>query len=148
MFIVTKGMSFSASIPVINANNSMGTGKTVAYKLVNADDDSVAASGNMTESSEETGLYYVNLTISTTGSYRLYITCEDYPKVTVDLRVTEEEIFITDIHDETQGKWVIDETVSPPTLTLYRSDGVTILKTFTLGTSSVELPSIISRTPQ
>ena len=52
---------------------------------------------------------------------------------------------ITDIRDEALGKWVLDPTGK--TLTLYRVDGVTVLKVFNLGDTVGDVPVFISRTP-
>jgi len=53
---------------------------------------------------------------------------------------------LQDIHDESFGKWILDPTSQ--TLTLYKADGVTILKTFNLGSTTDSVPAFISRTPQ
>jgi len=53
---------------------------------------------------------------------------------------------LQDIHDESFGKWVLDPTGQ--TLTLYKADGVTILKTFNLGSTTDSVPAFISRNPQ
>ena len=51
---------------------------------------------------------------------------------------------ITDIKDEALGKWVLDPDLN--TLTLYRQDGVTILKTFSLTSTTQIVPAYIQRT--
>ena len=53
---------------------------------------------------------------------------------------------VTDLHNEALGKWIIDPVAR--TLTLYKIDGVNVLKTFTLGETSSSVPVFISRTPQ
>lgn len=53
---------------------------------------------------------------------------------------------LQDIHDESFGKWILDP--DGQTLTLYKADGITILKTFTLGSTTDNIPSFISRNPQ
>ena len=53
---------------------------------------------------------------------------------------------VTDLHNEALGKWIIDPVAR--TLTLYKIDGINILKTFTLGETSSSVPVFISRTPQ
>ena len=53
---------------------------------------------------------------------------------------------ITDIHDESFGKWILDPTAK--TLTLYRIDGVTVLKTFDLTSTTSIVPDFVRRTPQ
>lgn len=50
---------------------------------------------------------------------------------------------ITDIRDEALGKWVLDPTAK--TLTLYRVDGVTVLKTFNLTDTANGVPAFIAR---
>lgn len=53
---------------------------------------------------------------------------------------------LQDIHDESFGKWILDPTGQ--TLTLYKSDGITILKTFNLESTTDNVPAFISRIPQ
>lgn len=53
---------------------------------------------------------------------------------------------VTDIKDESLGKWVLNPDTN--ILTLYRQDGTTVLKTFNLGTTGATIPNYISRTPQ
>ena len=53
---------------------------------------------------------------------------------------------LTDLHDEAFGKWILDPTAK--TLTLYKADGVTILKTFDLSDTTNTVPVFIGRTPQ
>jgi len=53
---------------------------------------------------------------------------------------------LQDIHDESFGKWVLDPTGQ--TLTLYKADGITILKAFNLGSTTDSVPAFISRIPQ
>ena len=53
---------------------------------------------------------------------------------------------LTDLHDEAFGKWVLDPTAK--TLTLYKSDGTTILKTFALTNATSTVPAFIERIPQ
>jgi hypothetical protein len=53
---------------------------------------------------------------------------------------------ITDLKDEALGKWVLDHQAN--TLTLYRTDGVTVLKTFLLEATGDAVPAYITRTPQ
>lgn len=50
-----------------------------------------------------------------------------------------------DVHDESFGKWVIDP--SGKTLTLYRADGVTVLKVFNLTEASGRVPAYVARAP-
>ena len=52
---------------------------------------------------------------------------------------------IADLKDEALGKWVLDPTAK--TLTLYRADGVTVLKAFNLADTQTAVPAFISRTP-
>lgn len=52
---------------------------------------------------------------------------------------------ITDIRDEALGKWVLDPVAK--TLTLYKVDGVTVLKTFNLTDTPGTVPVFIGRTP-
>lgn len=53
---------------------------------------------------------------------------------------------LQDIHDESFGKWILDPV--DQTLTLYKADGITILKTFNLGSTTDSIPAFLSRTPQ
>lgn len=53
---------------------------------------------------------------------------------------------LNDVFDEAFGKWVLDPTAK--TLTLYKSNGVTILKVFDLTDTAANIPSFIARTPQ
>lgn len=53
---------------------------------------------------------------------------------------------LTDVSDAVLGKWVVN--VAAKTLTLYRSDGVTVLKTFTLTEYAGLVPMYSARTPQ
>lgn len=52
---------------------------------------------------------------------------------------------LDDLHDEAFGKWNLDPTAK--TLTLYKSDGATVLKTFNLTTTPSTVPAFIRRTP-
>lgn len=52
---------------------------------------------------------------------------------------------LTDIHDEAFGKWTLDPIAK--TLTLYRADGVAILKQFNLTDTLSSVPNFIGRTP-
>ena len=52
---------------------------------------------------------------------------------------------VTDVRDEAFGRWMLDPVAK--TLTLYRSDGVTILKRFMLGETLDSIPAYVSRTP-
>ena len=53
---------------------------------------------------------------------------------------------VTDLTDEAFGKWVLDPTGK--TLTHYRADGITVLKTFDLTTATVTVNTFVARTPQ
>jgi hypothetical protein len=53
---------------------------------------------------------------------------------------------LNDVFDEAFGKWVLDPTVK--TLTLYKSNGVTILKVFDLTDTATNIPAFIARIPQ
>ena len=52
---------------------------------------------------------------------------------------------LQDLHDENFGKWIIDHNAN--TLTLYRKNGIDILKIFNLGLTTDDVPCYISRTP-
>ncbi len=52
---------------------------------------------------------------------------------------------LSDLTDEAFGRWVLDAAAG--TLTLYREDGVAVLKKFNLGAASGPCPAYISRTP-
>jgi len=52
---------------------------------------------------------------------------------------------LTDLHDEAFGKWVVDPTGN--TLTLYRADGVTVLKLFNLTEAAGAVPAYVQRVP-
>lgn len=52
---------------------------------------------------------------------------------------------VTDIKDEALGKWVLDPVGN--TLTLYRTDGTTVLKTFNLSVVAGAVPAYTTRTP-
>ncbi|MCK5610501.1 hypothetical protein KAR91_51990 [Candidatus Pacearchaeota archaeon] len=54
-------------------------------------------------------------------------------------------VHVQDLHDEAFGKWVLDP--AGKTMTLYKADGVTILKTFNLTDTSASILPFISRTP-
>jgi len=58
---------------------------------------------------------------------------------------TEQNTMLTDLHDEALGKWVVDPQGN--TLTLYRADGITVLKTFNLISTGNSVPTFIQRTP-
>lgn len=53
---------------------------------------------------------------------------------------------VDDNHDEAFGKWVLDPTAK--TLTLYKSNNVTVLKVFDLTDTAANIPAFIARTPQ
>ena len=52
---------------------------------------------------------------------------------------------LNNLHDEAFGKWALNTTAK--TLTLYKSDGTTILKVFNLTPTSETLPVFVTRTP-
>lgn len=52
---------------------------------------------------------------------------------------------LNNLNDEAFGKWVLNPTAK--TLTLYKSDGISILKTFNLTDTSLTVPVFIERTP-
>ncbi|HDH51219.1 MAG TPA: hypothetical protein ENH31_00345 [Nitrospirae bacterium] len=90
MIRATKSNAFSVSISLID-NNAPVSGATVNYEIRNAADDSLLASGTLTESANEAGIYYANPTIDTSGDYRAYISSAGYAPITEDIQVTEEE---------------------------------------------------------
>ena len=53
---------------------------------------------------------------------------------------------MTDIHDESFGKWILNPAAK--TLTLYKADGVSVLKVFDLTDTEADVPAFIGRTPQ
>lgn len=53
--------------------------------------------------------------------------------------------YLTDIKDVGLGKWVVDPMAG--TLTLYRIDGITVLKVFDLTESSDIIPAYVARVP-
>lgn len=55
------------------------------------------------------------------------------------------QIDVTDIKDVSLGKWVVDPVAG--TLTLYRIDGITVLKVFDLTESSDIIPAYVARVP-
>jgi hypothetical protein len=89
------GDAFSLSMALVNNNNSMysvDSGESVDYEVRNAADDSIVASGTLTESSEP-GLYYDSVTLADAGLYRVYITPPSgFPALTADLRVYAEAL--------------------------------------------------------
>ena len=52
---------------------------------------------------------------------------------------------LRDSKDESIGKWEVDPDTH--VLKMYRSDGVTVLASFTLATSGTDVPAYVSRTP-
>lgn len=60
--------------------------------------------------------------------------------------VIAKEATLQDVHDEAFGKWTLDPVAK--TLTLYKADGIEVLKVFTLGNTQVTVPAFISRIPQ
>lgn len=79
-----------------------------------------------------------------TGSERYAYTGSEIEGV-VNLIKTETDK-IRDLHDEAFGKWILDYIAK--TLTLYKADGVTVLKVFDLGDTEDTINPFISRTPQ
>ncbi len=135
MIRATKDTAFSISVGLVNADNSMGTGKTVNYEIRLHSNDSLKASGTMTESVNKAGLYYVNPNIDTADFYRVYISSSGYPSVTEDIMVTEEETKINSIQTDLtrvkqieSGRWKIINNQ----MIFYDSDGVTPILTFDL----------------
>lgn len=57
----------------------------------------------------------------------------------------EQAAQLADLHDEALGKWVLDEVGD--TLTLYKADGVTVLKTFNLTEAAGAVPTYVARVP-
>ena len=60
--------------------------------------------------------------------------------------VLAKEATLQDVHDEAFGKWILDPVAK--TLTLYKADGIEVLKVFSLGDTQIAVPSFISRAPQ
>ncbi len=52
---------------------------------------------------------------------------------------------IEDLHDVALGKWVLNPTAK--TMTMYKADGITVLKTFNLTDTAQKVPAFIERTP-
>ena len=52
---------------------------------------------------------------------------------------------LNDIFSENFGKWILNPSAN--TMTLYKTDGITILKKFNLGTTTADVENYISRTP-
>ena len=65
--------------------------------------------------------------------------------VTVDTSVLSQPALTLDLHDEAFGKWVLYPTGK--TMTLYRADGITVLKTFDLTDTTADVNPFLSRTP-
>lgn len=57
----------------------------------------------------------------------------------------EASTLLIDLHDEAFGKWVLDHGAD--TLTLYKANGVTVLKQFNLTSTAVAVPNYIERNP-
>lgn len=55
-------------------------------------------------------------------------------------------LLLQDLHDEATGKWIMNPNDN--TMTLYREDGITVLKVFDLTPAIGDVPSYIERTPQ
>lgn len=62
-----------------------------------------------------------------------------------DAAETAMQADLTDIKDVGLGKWVVDPVAG--TLTLYRIDGITVLKVFDLTESSDIIPAYVARVP-
>lgn len=70
------------------------------------------------------------------------------PPTTSEIRAEMEgaDTKLTDVHNEAFGKWILDP--SAKTLTLYKADGIAVLKTFDLTDTTSTVPAFITRTPQ
>jgi len=114
-----------------------------------ADVTALAGSGVLGEVKAKTDLIPLNPTSVNEYAARLATLQTDVSATATEATVSGMNVtvsgmdsFITDVHDEVMGKWVVDTAAN--TLTLYRIDGDTVLETFDLtGTS----PSYTGRTP-
>ncbi len=140
-------------------------GKTVEYKLVKKDGTvtrnwtstnvvevqgpTLSAYYVIDELANETwqGTVYFRTTDLATEKSYIYNGTPDNAGITAIKAKTDTINWpdITDLHDEALGKWVLDPAGN--TLTLYKADGVTVLKTFNLGSTTATVPNYISRTP-
>lgn len=100
-----------------------------------------------------TGAYFFLLECSTANGFEVGKMYNVYVTVTVG-GVTQNKCIATfgittwgwdDLGDEAFGKWVLDKDLN--TLTLYKADGVTVLRTFNLGTAVGDVPAYVTRTP-
>lgn len=117
----TKNNQFTVSCTLVNADNTMQTGATVAYSLRNSA-DAEQSSGNFTESGG--GIYYVNLTLAVDGDFRLYITSAGYPSVSEDIEVLEG----SEKHQLASDSMVIgtvDNATFTPTTSVFEADDIT-----------------------
>lgn len=133
--------------------------KATFYKLNDTNDDleidtDIGASGIVTLTADKLGKvgWHTALIDFSAVTAKQYVVVFEATVDSVNaiaqefLDVNAELANITDIHDVSLGKWIVDDVAS--TLTLYKSDGITVLKVFDLTASSDIIPAYIARTPQ
>lgn len=89
---------------------------------------------------EGVGTHYPNATMTKIENHLIWDEAREY----VSEAGSHGEAMV-DMHDEAVGKWEVNP--SGNTLTLYREDGVTVLKQFTLTEAAGTVPVYVSRTP-
>lgn len=93
------------------------------------------------------GFYYLDYSFSAEGNYFSKFfeggtaTASGFFKI-------KQDVFsqILDLHDEAFGKWSLNHNTN--TLTLYKANGVDVLKAFNLSLTGDDVPSYIGRVPQ
>ena len=89
--------------------------------------------------------YLYNASFTPGNSYLIDWRDNSTPVNTVSYMRESWQTQIEDLHDEAFGKWTLDPAAK--TLTLYRADGVTVLKTFNLTDTSASINPYIQREP-
>ena len=97
MYRVDKGDQFPILVQLVNEpTGELATGETVYYDIRHASDDSVlvpTVSGTLIESTVEQGLYKNVESVSESGQYIIYATCNNFITNSEELIVNPESIY-------------------------------------------------------
>ena len=95
MIRVDVDETFPITAQVLDTDNSLLYDQQVYYEITDSGDNflSPRVSGIMTESTTSSGIYMADITIDTSGYYRVYATCSGVNVGSEDIVVNEENIY-------------------------------------------------------
>ncbi len=124
-----KGVAYKLEQSLVDGSGNFVTGQTINYTIKKSSNDSLFLSGAM---GQEGYLYVAPVTFTDVGQYRvIYDMPAGYANGNEMINVINDiDAGITDLKDVQLGRWSLDMDAN--TLTLYRQDGITVLRVFTL----------------